>query len=127
MLLTALPDSSRYFLGGVAAYSNAAKISILKVDAKLIETHGAVSKEVGEAMAKAARMITGASIGIGITGIAGPGGATEGKPIGTVWLGIASDKMVNCRNLELIGTRDEIRWASSYEALKELGTILGSI
>ena len=124
MLLTALPGSSQYFTGGIGAYSNKVKAQVLGVAEAEIKEHGAVSEQVGRAMAERARVLMGTDIGIGITGIAGPGGATEGKPVGTVWLGISSNHSTTCRNLKLNGTRDEIRQASSYEALKDLATII---
>ena len=76
-------------LGGVVAYSNAAKIALADVPAELIERHGAVSPEVAAALADGARARFGADVGIGITGIAGPGGGTEEKPVGTVCLSVA--------------------------------------
>jgi nicotinamide-nucleotide amidase len=87
--LTDRGGSSAYMLGGVVAYSNEAKISLADVPAELIERHGAVSPEVAAALADGARARFGAEIGIGITGIAGPGGGTEEKPVGTVCLSVA--------------------------------------
>jgi nicotinamide-nucleotide amidase len=87
--LTERGGSSAYMLGGVVAYSNAAKIALAGVPAALIEAHGAVSPEVAAALADGARAAFGAEIGIGITGIAGPDGGTEEKPVGTVCLSVA--------------------------------------
>src|SRR3954453_9042840 len=87
--LTDRGGSSAYMLGGVVAYSNEAKIAFADVAAALIERHGAVSPEVAAALADGARTRFGAEIGIGITGIAGPGGGTEEKPVGTVCLSVA--------------------------------------
>ena len=87
--LTDRGGSSAYMLGGVVAYSNEAKIALAGVPAELIEAHGAVSPEVAAALADGARAAFGAEIGIGITGIAGPGGGTEEKPVGTVCLSVA--------------------------------------
>lgn len=89
--ITNVPGSSRYFERGIVAYSNDAKIQILRVPEELIKNYGAVSREVAEAMAKGVREISGADIGISTTGIAGPTGATPTKPIGLVWIGY-SDK-----------------------------------
>jgi nicotinamide-nucleotide amidase len=83
------PGSSEYFLGGVIAYSNEVKISRLKVEAETIERHGAVSEQTAKELAANVRTIFGADYGIGITGIAGPGGGSDDKPVGTVWIAIA--------------------------------------
>lgn len=87
--LTARAGSSSYVLGGVVAYANAAKTAMADVAAELIERHGAVSPEVAVALADGARSRFGADLGVGITGIAGPGGGTEAKPVGTVCLSVA--------------------------------------
>ena len=84
--LTDLAGSSAYVLGGLVVYSNEAKTALAGVPAALIEAHGAVSPEVATALAAGARSRFGADIGIGITGIAGPGGGTPEKPVGTVCL-----------------------------------------
>ena len=82
------PGSSRYVETGVVAYSNQAKRVVLGVDAELLETHGAVSEEVAVAMAEGARRLGAADIGIGVTGVAGPGGGCDAKPVGTVCFGV---------------------------------------
>jgi nicotinamide-nucleotide amidase len=87
--LTDRGGSSAYMLGGVVAYSNEAKVALAGVPAELVEAHGAVSPEVAVALADGARARFGAGIGIGITGIAGPGGGTDEKPVGTVCLSVA--------------------------------------
>lgn len=97
--LTDVPGSSAYFLDGVVAYSNAAKIDVLGVDPALIERHGAVSAEVVEAMADGIRRRVDSSLGLSITGIAGPAGATDTKPIGLVYLGLADAHGVQHRRL----------------------------
>ncbi len=89
--ITNISGSSRYFERGIVAYSNEAKVQILGVPEELIKNHGAVSKEVAEAMAEGVRKISGADIGISTTGIAGPTGGTPQKPVGLVWIGY-SDK-----------------------------------
>lgn len=88
-LITGIPGSSNWYQGGVISYSNEMKIDILKVDSNLIEQYGAVSEPVVKAMASGITQITGADWGIGISGIAGPGGGSEAKPVGTVWIGIS--------------------------------------
>jgi nicotinamide-nucleotide amidase len=118
--LTAIPGSSDVVVGGVIAYSNAIKTALLGVDADLIAEHGAVSEPVARAMAEGARDRLGASIGVGITGIAGPGGATPGKPVGTVDLAIAGPWPTEARRVQLIGDREEIRYRASQGALNML-------
>jgi nicotinamide-nucleotide amidase len=115
--LTAIPGSSDVVVGGVIAYSNAIKTQLLGVDAGLIAEHGAVSEPVARAMAEGARVRLNASIGVGITGIAGPGGATPGKPVGTVDLAIAGPWPTEARRSQFIGDRDEIRYRASQAAL----------
>jgi nicotinamide-nucleotide amidase len=116
--LTAIPGSSDVVVGGVIAYSNALKISLLGVPSTALAEQGAVSEPVVRAMASGARTATGASIGVAITGIAGPGGGTEEKPVGTVW--IASDLAgdVESRRLRLIGDRAEVRQRAAQAALE---------
>lgn len=90
-LITSRPGSSAYYKGGFIAYSNEVKIKQLGVPKKLIEAHGAVSSEVVLAMAQHVRKKMGATYGIGITGIAGPSGGSEYKPVGTVWIAVSSE------------------------------------
>ena len=87
--ITAIPGSSGCFKGGVTAYDNAVKTKLLGVPTDIIETHGAVSSPVAEAMALGALDALGVDIALSITGIAGPGGGSADKPIGTVWMSIA--------------------------------------
>jgi nicotinamide-nucleotide amidase len=96
--------------GGVVAYSNAAKTAMLDVPAEMIETHGAVSPEVARALADGARARFGADIGIGITGVAGPDGGTEAKPVGYVCFCVTtSDGQVISRDPTLPGSRADVR------------------
>jgi PncC family amidohydrolase len=88
--ITAVPGSSDYFLGGVIVYSNAAKETLLRISPRLLEEKGAVSQEVAIAMAESVRRLLGTDIGIGITGIAGPAGATPGKPVGLVYVALSA-------------------------------------
>ncbi len=92
--LTSVPGSSEFFLGGVLSYSNDVKIKILKVNKKDLEDFGAVSKQVAVQMAKNVRELIKSDYGISITGIAGPGGGTVEKPVGTVWIGISSKEYI---------------------------------
>ena len=116
--LTSIPGSSDVVLGGVIAYSNTVKERLLGVSASLLREHGAVSEPVVRDMARGARERTGASIGVAITGVAGPGGGTPEKPVGTVWL--ASDVEGRCevRRVNLLGDRDEIRRRATQGVLE---------
>src|SRR5437763_330637 len=108
--LTDLAGSSEYVAGGVVAYSNEAKIQLLEVPAELIEQYGAVSPQVARAMADGARQHFGAGIGVGITGVAGPGGGTAAKPVGYVCLCVTtSDGAALAGDPVLPGDRAEIR------------------
>ena len=123
--LSELAGSSAYFLGGLVVYSNEAKISLAGVDPALIERFGAVSTEVAEALAVGAAMRLGADFGIGITGIAGPGGGTEEKPVGTVCFSVASrDGARLTRRLRLPGNRSDIRERSTTIAMHLLRRVL---
>ncbi|MEN3026168.1 MAG: competence/damage-inducible protein A [Chlorobiota bacterium] len=95
--ITDIPGSSDYFLGGHIVYSNAAKIAFLQVPPELLQRVGAVSQEVAELLAENVRRAFGATYGIGITGIAGPGGGTPQKPVGTVWISLATPERVSAR------------------------------
>ncbi len=118
--ITAVPGSSASFLGGAVVYSNQLKTAFADVPASLIEEHGAVSEPVARALAAGIRTRTGASIGVGITGIAGPDGATEAKPVGLVYLAIADSAQTACLKLNLGGDRERIRWFASQHVLIEL-------
>ena len=108
--LTEPPGASEYVKGGVVVYSNEAKISQAGVAAELIEQHGAVSAEVADALASGARTRLDADVGVGITGIAGPGGGSEEKPVGLVWLSVATaDEEHLTRSVNLPGARTDIR------------------
>lgn len=115
--LTAVAGSSDVVLGGVIAYHNDVKQALLGVPDALLREHGAVSEPVARAMAAGARARTGAEIGVGITGIAGPGGGSEAKPVGTVW--IAVDIAGEQRTLHSVfwGNREEVRYRAAQAAL----------
>ncbi|NIO48015.1 MAG: competence/damage-inducible protein A [Candidatus Aminicenantes bacterium] len=115
--LTNVPGSSDYFLQGVVAYSNEAKISALGVSPALIEKYGAVSSQVAEAMAKGIREKARSSLGIGVTGIAGPSGGTPEKPVGLVYTALAWDKGLEFIKNIFLGNRDKIKYQSSQKAL----------
>jgi nicotinamide-nucleotide amidase len=116
--LTAVPGSSDVVVGGVIAYSNGLKTALLDVPSGLLEHQGAVSEAVVRAMASGARAATGASVGVAITGIAGPGGGTEEKPVGTVWIASDLEGAVESRRLRLIGDRAEVRQRATQASLE---------
>jgi nicotinamide-nucleotide amidase len=123
--LTDRPGSSEHFVGGVVAYSNEVKTELLGVPAELIEEHGAVSAEVAEAMADGALERFGAEVACSTTGIAGPDGGSQGKPIGTVHLcGKTSDGRKLARDLVLPGDRADIRDRTTTVAMHLLRYLL---
>ncbi|ORW05933.1 competence/damage-inducible protein A [Mycobacterium kyorinense] len=123
--LTDRPGSSDYVAGGVVAYANEAKIQLLDVDSALIETHGAVSEPVAEAMAAGALRRFDADTAVAITGIAGPGGGTEDKPVGTVCFTVAlADGRSMTRTIRLPGNRADIRERSTTVAMHMLRRML---
>jgi nicotinamide-nucleotide amidase len=116
--ITRVPGASQYFLGGVVSYTEGAKSALLGVSAELLESRGVVSGDVAEAMAGGAKQRFGSTIGLSITGIAGPDGGTEQTPVGTVYVGIADDVVTQNRRLILPGDRHLIRWRASQAALE---------
>jgi nicotinamide-nucleotide amidase len=119
-LLTKASGSSSYFILGVVVYSNASKNKILRISAKLIREKGAVSEQVAIKLAESVRKIAGTDFGIGITGIAGPTGASPNKPVGTVFISISTRKKTIYKKFHFTGTRTIIRNKSALEALKLL-------
>jgi nicotinamide-nucleotide amidase len=123
--LTRLPGSSEYFAGGIVSYSNEAKASLLGVDPALIERFGAVSPEVASAMADGALERFGADTAVAITGVAGPGGGTEAKPVGYVcWSVKTADGRVLARDTRVPGDRDDVRERSTTIAMHLLRRLL---
>jgi nicotinamide-nucleotide amidase len=123
--LTDVPGSSAYVLGGVVAYSNAMKIELVNVAPELIEAHGAVSEPVAAALAEGVRARTGSSIGVGITGIAGPTGGTPQKPVGTVAIAVAVDGgATSTRTLSLFGSRTMVKFQAAQMGLDMVRRIL---
>lgn len=123
-ILTQASGSSKYFKLGIIAYSNSAKEIILKIPPKLIAKKGAVSKEVAENLAKSVRKLAGTDFGIGVTGIAGPTGATPQKPVGTVFIAINSKNKSLCEKFLFKGNRARIRKKISLKTLELLKTSL---
>jgi nicotinamide-nucleotide amidase len=115
--LTEIPGSSDVFVGGVIAYDNALKRDLLGVAAAVLETHGAVSEPVARAMVEGAAQRFGVRAAVAVTGIAGPSGGTETKPVGTVWVAWVVDGVVGSRRTLLPGSRHEIRARAAQAAL----------
>ena len=118
--VTSVPGSSRSFAGGAIVYSNALKTSFAGVPEELLQAHGAVSEPVARALAEGIRKRTGASLGIGITGVAGPDGGTDAKPVGRVYIALSDAEGTTARELNLHGDRERIRWMSTQHALVDL-------
>ena len=117
--VTAIGGSSEWFERGFVTYSNAAKVEMLGVSAETLARHGAVSEETAREMAAGALNNSRGSVALAITGVAGPGGGTPEKPVGTVWIGLDDGEGV-ARHFRLIGDRDEIRRRSVQAALELL-------
>jgi len=115
--LTDVPGSSDYVELGVVCYSNKSKTELAGVPAALIAEHGAVSEPVARAMAEGIRTRASTSVGVGITGIAGPGGGSEQKPVGTVSIAVAGDGETRVRTFQFIGGRDMVKFQASQSAL----------
>jgi nicotinamide-nucleotide amidase len=115
--VTSVPGSSDVFLGGVIAYHNDIKKTLLGVRAEDLERYGAVSEEVALQMATGVRERTGADVGVSVTGIAGPGGGTPEKPVGLVWIAIHSSD-AKARRFHVVGDRAEIRQRAAQAALE---------
>jgi nicotinamide-nucleotide amidase len=106
------------YLGGIVSYSDRAKIARLGVAQGLLERHGAVSEPVARAMAEGVRAAFEASIGVAVTGIAGPSGGTEAKPVGTVWIAVIDRDGTDSRRFELPGSREMVRERGVHKALE---------
>lgn len=115
--ITNVPGSSAAYMAGIVSYSNEAKIKFLEVPEELIEEHGAVSHEVAKAMATGARKVTGADIGMGITGIAGPDGGTSTKPVGLVYIALSAENETFSTENRFTGDRLNIKARSAQAAL----------
>ena len=125
--LTDIPGASKFFMGGVVAYTEEAKTSLLGIDPELIKSYGTVSREVAFAMADGVRQRLGADIGVGITGIAGPEGDGSGQEPGTVFAALVTADKSFCRDLRLFFERERIRYASASHALDMVRRFLTGI
>jgi nicotinamide-nucleotide amidase len=115
--LTSISGSSRYFLGGAIVYCNELKTSFADVPAHMLEKHGAVSREVAAALAEGIRYRCETTLGLGITGVAGPTGGTPGKPVGLVYHALASEQGTEVIERKFPGDRKRVRWFASQQAL----------
>ena len=119
---TDLAGSSAWFERGFVTYSNESKVEMLGVSESVIEQYGAVSEPVATAMAVGALSHSLADYSIAVTGVAGPGGGSDEKPVGTVWVGVASKNQVSARKYQIDGNREEIRRQTMQRAV---GNLLG--
>ena len=124
---TDLAGSSQWFDRGFVTYSNAAKTDMLGVDAALIAEHGAVSEQVARAMVQGALQHSAAQVAVAVTGVAGPGGGSDAKPVGTVWLGWATPTGVVTELQHFAGDRAQVRAATVQHALQRLVALLQTV
>ncbi len=122
--LTNVPGSSAYVVGGIVAYSNEAKERLLEVGHSTLSEHGAVSPETAVEMARGARQALGADVGIGVTGIAGPGGGTPDKPVGLVYIALSARDAEQVERCVWDGGREENKELSAEAALSMLKAYL---
>lgn len=123
--ITNVPGSSNYFMGGVVAYSNKAKTEILDVSQRTLKNHGAVSNQVAVQMARGARRVFKTDIGLSTTGIAGPGGGTESKPVGLTYVGLIINDKIYREKFNFSGDRKGNKIRTTQHALKFLLDKLG--
>jgi PncC family amidohydrolase len=116
--ITDIAGSSEYFEAGVVTYSNQSKTRFLGVPEDMIVSLGAVSREVAQSMAEGVRRATGSDVGLSVTGIAGPGGGSDVKPVGTVFIGLSSNSDSIVRGFHFRGDRKEVRQQASEAALQ---------
>ena len=117
-IITDLPGSSKFFLGGVIAYSNQVKLDLLKVSSEMLRKSGAVSSEVALLMSLGIRDILGSSVGVAITGIAGPGGGSQEKPVGLVYIAVITPQANVVERFVFPGNRREIKIQAAKTALE---------
>lgn len=127
-MVTDSPGSSRYFLGSIVAYSDNVKIHVLKVDEKILKAYGAVSVETALSMAAGVKDIMNSDIGASCTGIAGPDGSTDFKPVGMVCMAVSDDESSIVETMNFPGDRDAVRLASSIHLLNMIAKFIeGSV
>jgi len=119
-MITDVPGSSRYFLGGIIAYSNQSKMEILNVSSRTIEEHGAVSDQTVREMAGGVKRLFNSHLGLAVTGIAGPEGGSIEKPVGTVFIGLAAEDRIFTAGYRFHGTRGEIKQETARMTLDYL-------
>ncbi len=117
-LITNVPGSSDYFVLGVVVYSNNAKMQLLGVQKIILESFGAVSSECARAMAEGVKKVGGCHLGLAVTGIAGPGGGTSAKPVGLVFIGLATQKSTTAKEFRFSGSRLDIKEQTANQALR---------
>jgi len=122
--ITSVSGSSAWFSQGFIVYSNAAKSRLIRVDTSILRTHGAVSEPVVQAMADGAAARAGAEVGISVSGIAGPGGGTQDKPVGTVCFGWRLPSSTSSVTMHFEGDRESVRRQSIVYSLKQLELLL---
>ncbi len=115
--LTAVPGASDWFVAGLVTYANEAKEALLGVERATLAEHGAVSEPVARQMAEGARRRAGVQLALAITGIAGPGGGSPGKPVGTVWMALATPQTLGARRHRFAGDRHAVRSATVGQAV----------
>ncbi len=118
--ITNIPGSSGYFMGGVVAYDNQVKMNLLQVPAGMLAQYGAVSEETVRAMAEGARAMFGVEVAVSISGVAGPGGGTREKPVGTTWISVATVEGMWARKFQFNGGREENKGMAAEAALSFL-------
>ena len=116
-LITAVPGSSEVYLGGVVSYANSVKEGVLGVSGATLENFGAVSEQSALEMAEGARRLTRADVAVSVTGIAGPGGGSTGKPVGLVWFAVATKDGVRAEKAIFAGSRDDVRKSAAMHAI----------
>ena len=126
-LITNIPGSSSYFVGGIIAYSDAIKKRVVGVKPRTLRQHGAVSAQVASEMAVAIKKKMASNIGISITGIAGPRGGSRAKPVGLVYIGLAMKRRITVGKFLFKGNREAIRRSACNQALMLLHEILHGI
>jgi nicotinamide-nucleotide amidase len=122
--LTAVDGSSRYFMSGIITYSNQSKIDLAGIPPLLLEMQGAVSEEVARGLAESVREKIGTTVGVGITGIAGPSGGSPEKPVGTVHIAVSTPTGTTHHRFLFPGSRDRIRWQATQAALNMTRRVL---